>query len=441
MTSIINDLLIEKLVYKGYGLGFDDSNPVFVTNAVPGDRVDVEITNQKKNLFFGRISKMIQASENRIEASCEAFGECGGCDWLNMDYDFQLQQKQQIVQDIFRKIPIKKIKSIKASPLHIGYRNKSFFPIGENNGKPVIGMYARKSHELVTHENCKLLPDIFDEIIKLTTDYLIAAKVKIYNERTGKGTARHLGIRYSQSTGEIIVILVTKNRKIPFSRQFVRLLTEAFSNIVGIVQNINSKQTNVILGDDEKILFGRDHIFEKMGELKLKIHYKSFFQINNQVAQEIYETTKSFLSSGEIVIDAYSGIGSIGMFISNLAKEVICIENNAAATADGEHNTELNKIENCRFICGDVEKVLPGLCKKQQMDSIIFDPPRKGLQAEVIAAIPSELKKIIYISCDPTTQARDVERMIEKGYKVAFMQSFDMFPFTWHIENLIVLEK
>jgi 23S rRNA (uracil1939-C5)-methyltransferase len=441
MTKIIKDLLIEKLAYKGYGLGFNDSNPVFVTNAVPGDNLDVEITNQKKNVIFGIISKINSKSKNRIEPGCEAFGECGGCDWLNVNYDFQLQQKQQIVREIYRNIPVEKIESIFASPMQEEYRNKSFFPIGSKDGKPVIGMFARKSHELVSHKNCSLFPAFIDEVIKLTKNYLLAAKVAIYDEKTGKGTARHLGIRYSQATGEIIVILVTKTRKIPFTNQFVRVLKETFPNIVGAVQNINAKQTNVILGDEEKILYGRDHIFEEMGDLKFKLHYKSFFQINNDVAHEIYKTVKVFLSADETIIDAYSGIGSIGMFVSDKAKEVICIENNKAATEDAKINAKLNEINNCSFICADVEKALPEQYKEKQIDTIIFDPPRKGLQPEVIAAIPENLGKIIYISCDPTTQARDVALLLKTGFKVKYMKSFDMFPQTWHIENLIILEK
>ena len=210
---------------------------------------------------------------------------------------------------------------------------------------------------------------------------------------------------------------------------------------MGVVQNINPKQTNVILGDDEKILFGREYIFEKMEDLKFKLHYKSFFQINNSVAHEIYKTVKSFINSDETIIDAYSGIGSIGMYISDKAKEVICIENNKAATEDAKYNAKLNEINNCSFICDNVERALPEQCREKQIDTIIFDPPRKGLQPEVIAAIPDNLGKIIYISCDPTTQARDVALLLEKGFKVLFMKSFDMFPQTWHIENLVVLEK
>lgn len=441
MTKIIKDILIEKLAYKGYGLGFNDSNPVFVTNAVPGDNLDVEISNQKKNVLFGIISQINSKSEYRIEPYCEAFGDCGGCDWLNIKYDFQLQQKQQIVQEIFRNISVEKNESIFASPSQKDYRNKSFFPIGLKDDKPVIGMFARKSHELVTHKKCALFPDFVDDILKLTTNYLSAAKVAIYDEKTGKGTVRHLGIRYSQATGEIIVILVTKNRKIPFSNQFVRVLKEAYPDIVGVVQNINPKQTNVILGDDEKILFGREYIFEKMEDLKFKLHYKSFFQINNSVAHEIYKTVKSFINSDDTIIDAYSGIGSIGMYISNKAKEVVCIENSKAATEDAKYNAKLNEINNCSFICDNVERALPEQCREKQIDTIIFDPPRKGLQPEVIAAIPDNLGKIIYISCDPTTQARDVALLLEKGFKVLFMKSFDMFPQTWHIENLVVLEK
>ena len=439
--KIIEKLKIEKLVYKGYGLGFNDSNPIFVPNSVPGDVVNVEIEYQKNDVFFGKIKDLIERSPYRIESDCVVFVKCGGCDWLNIPYEKQLEYKQLIINEIFRNVKVKKVNAILSSPLQEYYRNKSFFPISEVQAQPVIGMFERKSHTVIQHQDCKLYPPIFAKIAESFLSYMKAANVPVYNERTGKGTARHLGIRYSKATGDIIVVLVTKSRKLPFSKQLVRVLTEEFPEIVGIMQNINPKKTNTILGNENKILFGRDHIFEKIGKKKYKLHSSSFFQVNSGIAQQMYDFVRSNIGSNDKIIDAYCGVGSIGIFVADKAAEVIGIENNIFAVQDAVANAKLNKVENCNFITGDVEQELPILCRKEKFDTIIFDPPRKGLDDRMIKSLPDNIKKIIYISCNPTTQVRDAKLFLEKGFKIILMQPFDMFPHTYHIENVLVLKR
>jgi 23S rRNA (uracil1939-C5)-methyltransferase len=439
MKEFISNLKIEKLVYQGYGLGFADSNPVFVLNAVSGDVVDVQIEYNKGKSKFATIKNIIQKSPLRVESDCEVFGNCGGCDWLNLSYEAQLKAKNEIVGEIFRNVSIKNIKSIISSNKQFNYRNKSFFPISEKGGEPLVGMFAKKSHDVVMHKQCRLQPAIFDEIIAEFISYLKASHVPIYNEKTGKGSARHLGIRYSESTGEMLIVFVTKTRKIPFTNQLVRIITEKFPQIVGIVQNINPGRTNVILGDDEKLLFGRDHIFEEIGGVRFKLNYKSFFQVNTKIAESMYDFVKSNLSKSKNVLDAYCGVGSIGIYVSDGVENVIGIENNKNAVSDAKENAGLNKQDNCIFLTGNVENILPQL--KENIDTIIFDPPRKGLDAKIISAIPVETKKIVYISCDPTTQQRDVVRLLEIGFSAKIMQPFDMFPNTFHIENVIVLDR
>jgi len=437
--KIISDLKIEKLVYKGYGLGFKDSNPVFVLNAIPGDIVDVQIDYNRGKASFASITKIKQESPERINPDCEVFGKCGGCDWLNLPYNNQLNAKNEIVNEIFRNIPIEEINQIEPSRDQFHYRNKSFFPISENGGDAVVGMFARKSHKVISHKQCKLLPAFFDEIIVEFIKYLKASRIPVYNEKTGKGTARHLGVRYSNKTGEILIIFVTKTRKIPFSKQLVRILREKFPQIVGVMQNINPKRTNVILGEDEKLLFGRDHIFEEIGSKRFKLNYRSFFQVNSGIAGKMYHFVKTNLQQSKIVLDAYCGVGSIGIYIANNIQQVVGIENNKNAVNDANENAVLNKQNNCSFLTGNVENIMSQI--DENFDTIIFDPPRKGLDAKIIEAIPEETKKIIYISCDPTTQQRDVAKFLEKGFTAKIMQPFDMFPGTFHIENVVVLER
>nr|MBC8415710.1 23S rRNA (uracil(1939)-C(5))-methyltransferase RlmD [Candidatus Cloacimonadota bacterium] len=367
--KIIEKLKIEKLVYKGYGLGFNDSNPIFVPNSVPGDVVNVEIEYQKKDVFFGKIKELIERSPYRIESDCEVFGKCGGCDWLNIPYEKQLEYKQSIINEIFRNISVGQIKKITASSQQEYYRNKSFFPISEVQAQPVIGMFERKSHTVISHQHCKLFPPIFAKIIESFLSYMKLANVPVYNERTGKGTARHLGIRYSKTTGDILVVLVTRSRKLPFSKQLVRTLTEEFPEIVGIVQNINPKKTNTILGNENKLLYGRAHIFEKIGKKKYKLHSSSFFQVNSGIAEQMYDFCRVHIDKNDKIIDAYCGVGSIGIFVADKAAEVIGIENNIFAVQDAVANTKLNKVENCSFIKGDVEQELPTLCRKEKFNT------------------------------------------------------------------------
>ncbi len=440
MGKIVKDLKIEKLVYKGYGLGFKNSIPFFVPYSVPEDLLDIEITRTKKDVSFGTIRKIKDESENRIKPECEVFGICGGCDWLNIAYKKQLEYKQQIIEEIYYKLQIEKINRIIGSNEEKLYRNKSYFPITQINGKPVIGMFARKSHKVIFHKKCEIHPQIFDKLISDFQKYLVASKTSIYNEKTGNGTARHLGIRFSKTTNELLIIYITKTRKIPFSKQLVRMLLEKYPNIVGIVQNINPKQTNTILGEDEKLLFGRDFLYDKIGDFRFKLNYKSFFQINSIVSGKMYSFVRDNLEPGTNAIDAFCGVGTIGIFISEKAKQVIGIENNANAINDANKNAEMNNIANCEFLKGNVENVLPEIIKRN-IDTIIFDPPRKGLDEKIIFSLPRTIKKIIYISCNPATQNRDVEKFLEIGFHIKIMQPFDMFPQTYHIENVLILER
>jgi len=438
--KIIKELKIEKLVYKGLGLGFDESNPVFVSNAVPGDVLDVQVESTRRQVSFAKIDKIIISSPKRIKADCEVFGKCGGCDWLNISYEDQLEYKQEIVEEIFQNIEIEKINNIIASGKE-PYRNKSFFPVAKKDGKPITGMFESRSHNVIPHKKCLLQPELFDDICKKVLSYIEASKMQVYYERNHSGNIRHIGIRYAEKTNEIIVILVTRNRKIPFSKQLERILLEAYPNIVGIIQNINTEKTNVILGNDEKILFGRDFIYEQIGKTKFKLSYKSFFQVNTKQAEKMYKFVKQSILENSKVIDAYCGVGSIGLYLADKAAKVIGIENNVKAVQNAKENAKLNKIDNCKFVAGYVETELPKILKDNKIDTIIFDPPRKGLEQRIIDNIPSDIKKIVYISCDPMTQVRDIKLMIEKGFVPKEMQPVDMFPHTFHIENIIILEK
>ena len=442
LIRIIPNIQIEKLVFKGYGLGFENFRPVFVLNAVPGDILDVKIINQKKDVLFGQIHRIIKSSKFRIKPECDVFGKCGGCDWLNISYQEQLRFKQVIITEIFHKIQRGKIDQIISSPNQFYYRNKSFLPLAELNNEPIIGMFERNSHRVISHHKCFIQPEIFDQISSQFLVYIKQSKASIYNEIAGKGTIRHLGFRISQATSEILVIIVTRSSKLPFTKQLVRTLTGKFPQITGIIQNINPARGNKILGNKEKILFGKSFLEDQLGNIKFQINYLSFFQVNNGTAEKMYAYIQDNIKENSNVIDAYSGIGAIGLFISQKAKKVFCVENNEQAVLDAEYNARRNNIRNCKFFKSDVEKKVSEFCDKKKINTIIFDPPRKGLKERIIKTVSkNKIEKVIYVSCNPSTQVRDVVKFIENGYQIEKIQPFDMFPQTYHIENVIILER
>jgi 23S rRNA (uracil1939-C5)-methyltransferase len=303
-------------------------------------------------------------------------------------------------------------------------------------------MYARNSHLVVEHDHCQIQPVVFDKIAQCFMQYVKDSKAKIYNERTEQGNIRFLGIRQSQSTKEIVVIVVTRNRKLPFTKQLVRVLLENSPDIVGIIQDINPYSGNRILGTDHKILWGKKEITEYIDDVRFDIPYNSFFQINPGTTLQVYDFIKNHLKRNSRVIDAYCGLGSIGIYIADKADKVIGIERDAGSIEAAEKNKTLNGKDNCDFFAGDVEQDIEEYISKYDIDTVIFDPPRKGLNRNIIDIIAAaSIHNVIYVSCNPSTQIRDIDHFEQKGYGVKQIQPFDMFPQTYHIENVVLMEK
>ncbi|MDD3050180.1 MAG: 23S rRNA (uracil(1939)-C(5))-methyltransferase RlmD [Candidatus Cloacimonetes bacterium] len=442
--SIINSLKIEKIVSQGHGLAYADGKPVFVQSGLTGDVVDLEVIHETGKAIFGRILAYHQHSEFYSEPKCEVFGICGGCDWLNMKYSRQLLVKEQLLRDTFSQLTenCDIFHNICASPQEDHYRNKVFLPVSKKKKDILFGMFARKTHEVIPHQNCRLHKTILENIADDIINYVRKSNLEIYNELNQTGNLRHIGFRVVEKSGEIVVVLVTKNSKLPFSKQLVRSLTDKYPQVVGIIQNINPKQTNRITGDDSKIIFGRPFLYDSIGEIKLKLHYLSFFQINNLLTECLYQEIEDNIFSGDSVIDAFSGVGTIGLFIAKKANQVVFIESNTQACSDAEDNIKLNNQTNCTVINGKVEEQIQALIKEQNFNTVIFDPPRKGLDSKTIKAITeSGIQKIIYVSCNPATQVRDLKEFLNSGYKLTKVRPFDMFPHTHHLENLAILQK
>lgn len=440
--EIIAALKIEKCVNKAYGLSYFEQYTVFVENTLPGDIVNVQVLYRKKNVLFAKVHDFITFSPISRIHRCKVSSLCGGCEWVNISYTDQCNLKNLILEDIYWPLKDKvSIASITPSPKPDEYRNKSFMPVSKENGDIVYGMFERSTHHVIPHEKCLLHPALFNEIADEVIAFLNKSNAEIYNEEKHNGNIRHIGIRYSAQTNEILLVIVTKNRKLGFTNLLVKQLCNRFPQIVGIIQNIQPDQNNIIIGEDDKILFGRDYIFEQLADIQYKLHYKSFFQVNSAQALKMYEKIKECSGTDKIVLDAYSGVGSIGLFLASVHKKMIFIESHPEAHQNAIENAELNHLTNTEFHCANVEDILPQLLKKQHIDLIIFDPPRKGIDPSVLELTAAlKIPKIIYMSCNPSTQVRDINILLNLHYQLKEILPFDMFPHTWHIESIAVLE-
>jgi len=414
---------IEKVVFGGYGIGYQNENTYFVSGALPGEDVEVEIIHRRKGIFIGKIKDIKKKSPARMEPICKVENLCGGCIWSGVKYSFQVEIKKAILKDIFKK-------SILVTPSipQNNYRNKIILPVSPNGE---IGIYQSRSHNVVPIDECLLHPKIFKVILEILENYIKKSQIRPYNEHLNTGNLKHVGIRVSNKS-EILIILVTKTRKIPFSKVLLKTAKKNLPKLKGIVQNINSKSTNKIFGDDQKIIYGQDYLIENIGDKKYKCSYQSFFQINHFQIKPLYDYIKSISPENAIVIDAYSGVGSIGIYLSKKVQKVYCIEENPSAVKNAKYNRKINMTENIEIIAGKVEKYL-----KQIKDSnlLILDPPRSGLSKDMTKSIvAAKIKKIIYVSCNPTTQKRDIDILKTRGYFVKSLMGFDMFPHTSHIE-------
>jgi 23S rRNA (uracil1939-C5)-methyltransferase len=279
-----------------------------------------------------------------------------------------------------------------------------------------------------------------DEILEEIVSFSQNVKLEPYDENSHKGILRHVGIRINQKQDEILLILVTKGSKFPFTKQFIRSMTNRFPQITGIVQNINRSIGNVILGNEDKLLYGSPYLTDELGGVKFRLHYKSFYQINSSTTIKMYDYLKDSLRANDTVLDAFCGVGTIGLLVADKAKQVHGVEEIPEAVTDAEYNLRLNKIDNAVFHAGKVEDVLPGLMQQNEFSAVILDPPRKGIEAATLLAISmAKIPLILYVSCNPMTLVRDVKLLLEKGYKVEEITPFDMFPQTWHIETVVKL--
>ncbi|MBR6568212.1 MAG: 23S rRNA (uracil(1939)-C(5))-methyltransferase RlmD [Clostridia bacterium] len=441
-------LKITTLTSQGSGLGRFNDMAVFVEGSAVGDDLLVHIIKVKKNYAVGIIKKIYKASPDRTEADCEAFGRCGGCSYRHISYEAEKREKLQSVTDAMNRIGGIDIKaeSIYTVKNPCRYRNKAQIPVGlDREGNLITGFYSKRSHRIIPCEDCLLQMPDFKNIVSAVRGYILGNPVSVYNEETGEGLIRHIYLRQGRKTGQIMVCLVINGDTLPKKDRFIEAVLESNENIRSIVLNINKEDTNVVLGDKCITVWGEDFIEDELCGLTFRISPLSFYQVNPEGTEILYGKAKEYasLKGGETLLDLYCGTGTIGLTMAKDCKELIGVEIIPQAIENAKKNAALNSIENARFICDDASGAAKTLFDEGiRPDVIILDPPRKGCSADVIDTVVNmKPERVVYVSCDPATLARDCRIFEDKGYKVKELCAVDMFPRTVHVESVALLSR
>ena len=444
-----NDIVrleIIDMISDGSGVGKIDGEVVFVPDTAVGDICDVRILKVKKNLSYGKIEKIVEKSKDRIDPKCPVSTRCGGCVYRHLSYDAESKIKQKKVYDAVKrigKVDGEKVKDIISAyeTQTDRYRNKAQIPIGiGKNGEVQMGFYSRHSHRIASCDDCLLSPLIFTQISDTFKEFITKYPYLIYSEEKHSGKIRHLYLRIGEKTDEVMVCIVVNGKKFDHQDELVNSLTEKYPEIKSIVLNVNTAKTNVILGYENIVLYGKDSIVDVLCGLEFELSPLAFYQVNRTQAQRLYEKAKEYanLSGSEVLIDLYCGTGTIGLSMAKNVKSLIGVEIIPQAIENAEKNAENNSIDNARFICGDATKAAETL-KEEGItpDVIVVDPPRKGLTPELIGTIAlMSPKRVVYVSCDPATLGRDLKQFEELDYSVKEITPVDLFPRTAHVESV-----
>lgn len=438
--------------YEGEGIAkINNTYPVFIEGALISERVKVRITKVKKSFAYGKLLEVLKSSEERCNPSCGIYKRCGGCKLQHSTYKEQLNFKWNRVKDCISRIG-KLDESLVKFPIGMDepwrYRNKVQLPIGMVNGQLKIGFFAPRSHEIIDMESCLIQDEVADKVVELTRGWVLKNNIKPYNidgQYDNTGILRHIMIRRGFTTNEVMVVIVTNGDKLPYKDEFVDLMVNNIPGIKSIIQNVNSKPTNVILGDKTKTLWGQDTVADYIGKFKFNISPLSFFQVNPVQTEVLYGKALEYaeLTGDEIVFDSYCGTGSITLFLSQKAKKVYGVEIIPEAIENANINSKENNVNNVEFFVGESEVIIPDLIESGiKADVVVVDPPRKGCDKNLLDAISGiDAKSIVYVSCDPSTLARDLAILEENGYKTIEVQPVDMFPHTAHVECVVRIEK
>lgn len=451
MANEVLTLEIEKLIYGGKSLAkTNDGYPIFIDGGCPSDIAKIEIVKRNKSYGIGKIVEIEDDSIHRVKPFCPLHNVCGGCGLQHITYEEQLVQKENIVRETISKISGEDIKilSVKAPHNILHYRYKVQYPISQTkvSKKIIAGYYKKGTHEAVNIRYCPVQPKVIDEIIEFIRLKAFELNITGYDEKSHKGTLRHVIFRMSRSNKKILVILVLNETSVS---KKVKELADALSendSIVGVLANFNNKKTNVITGEKSELLCGEDFITEEINDIKYHVSAMSFFQVNPESAEIIFNTAKEMIENNTenpTILDAYSGVSAFGLQMKDIAKEVVCVEENKSSTDDAKINIKINNAGNVSVINNDASKTFEKFVREgKTFDVVLLDPPRKGCSKESLD-YAAELSKniIVYVSCNPSTLASDIKYLKEKGFKAKYIQPVDMFCHTPHIENVALLKK
>jgi len=450
-----NDIIrlhIVDMTADGSGVGkCDDGTVVFVPDTAVGDVCDVRILKVKKNLCYGKIEQIVESSSDRVEPQCEVSTRCGGCVYRHLKYEAELRIKQKKVYDAVTrigKVDGAKVKTIiGADDVRIDrYRNKAQIPVGLNkNGEVEMGFYSKHSHRIAPCSDCLLSPDIFTRISATFKEFVTKYPYLIYNEEKHSGKIRHLYLRIGECTNEVMVCVVVNGKSFEHQEELFNSIIEKYSEVKSIVINVNKSKTNVILGYENIVVFGKEAITDVLCDLTFELSPLAFYQVNRVQAQRLYEKAREYahLHGDEVLMDLYCGTGTIGLSMAKECKELIGVEIIDKAIENANKNAKNNGIENARFICSDAEEAALKL-KREGItpDVIVVDPPRKGLTEKLIDTIAQmNPTRVVYVSCDPATLGRDLKQFEENDYSVKEITPVDLFPRTAHVESVCLLEK
>ncbi|MBE6678982.1 MAG: 23S rRNA (uracil(1939)-C(5))-methyltransferase RlmD [Ruminococcaceae bacterium] len=439
---------VEDMNFLGFGVAKIDGIAVFINGAVAFDVAKIKIIKTAKTYAVARVEEIVSPSPQRTNDNCKVSAACGGCAFRSVSYAYEKELKENFVKMSFIK---QGLRDVKVAPLtHAklsGYRNKGQYPVRKDaNGKTVIGFFAAKSHRVLDCASCDLQNAAFAPIIEEIRTFIDENSISVYNEETNSGLVRHIYLRIGEKTGEIMLCMVLCGEKMPCEAEFVTRITNKFPAIKSLYINTNKKETNVVLGDKYRLLYGKEYITDILCGVKLMITPQSFYQVNRDAAEMLYQKAASLANfkGDELLLDLYCGIGSIGLSMADKVKKLIGIEVVPSAIECAKKNAAENGINNASFYCGDAadtEKMLDGAKAAEGdfiPDVVVFDPPRKGCSEELLDYISRlGVKNIVYISCNSETLARDVKILTEKGYKMSEVYPFDLFPRTGHCECVV----
>lgn len=442
-------LAVSGTTAEGQGVGrTEEGYVVFIPGAAEGDLLDVRILKVTKTVAYGKIEAIITPSPERVEPDCPAFPRCGGCVFRHIRYEEELRIKHRRVVDAFRKIGgiEASLRPIVGAEAPCGYRNKAQFPVGQSGEDLLIGFFAPHSHRIVPCKSCALQPPIFEQVLKLTEEHIRTYHISVYDEARHEGLLRHIYLRYAAGTKQLMVCLVLNGDFFPHADKLISRLRGEIPQLKSFLINRNTEKTNVVLGKTCLTLYGSDTITDTLCGLSVEISPLSFYQVNRAQTERLYRLAGdcASLTGRETVLDLYCGAGIIGLSMAGRAKQVIGVEIVPEAVENAKRNAVRNGIHNARFLCSDVSGAASLLAGENiSPDVVILDPPRKGCAPGLLETVASRMdpKRIVYVSCDPATLARDCARLSSLGYSVEHAIPVDMFPRTSHVECVVLMSK